>query len=672
MKVGFPCLLAVGAVALSENAANRPVSKVLTLLKDMSDTLEKDAAKDQAIYDKMVCWCTTNDAAKVTSIADAETHIKNLGTKIEELTALSAQLNEEINTLSAEVAKNQKALKTATTMREEELAAFGEEESATMDSISSLGGALDALQKHQASSFVQVASVLKRATAKHAGLLQTALSPSERDAAAAFIDSADLGFFTQTSDGAGAAPGDGNSYSSQSGQIFGILEQMKETFEADLAGARKDEMAAQKAYEELKAAKEKEIAAGEAQIATKTQELADTDEANAQAKIDLEDTKNTMAADMEYLEKLKEQCALTDKEFEERVKTRQLEMQAVSKATGVLSSDEAMDLMSKTFSLVQTGAMKSSERRSQASKVLTTAAHKLQSPRLAALAMSVRLDAFTKVKKAIDDLIAQLLQDKADEIKHKDFCTEELNTNQLQTEEKTRQKSDLLAHMEDLTMKIADLAKAIATLKSEVGDLQLSLKRAGEDREEQSKAFQQLVTEQRGAQKLLKAALEILSEFYFIQEGQEPAGPPPPGGFKPMKKNAQSGGVMSMIEQIIADAKAMEEEALKGEHEAIAAYEVTVAETKASVDEKAKDIATKQGTKAKLEEELVETTKDKDEVVLELEDLSKYNAELHTSCDYVLKNFDIRQKARDEEVEALKQAKAILSGAKFSAFLQSA
>jgi len=43
--------------------------------------------------------------------------------------------------------------------------------------------------------------------------------------------------------------------------------------------------------------------------------------------------------------------------------------------------------------------------------------------------MSVRLDAFTKVKKAIDDLIAQLLQDKADEIKHKDFCTEELNTN---------------------------------------------------------------------------------------------------------------------------------------------------------------------------------------------------------------------------------------------------
>ena len=38
----------------------------------------------------------------------------------------------------------------------------------------------------------------------------------------------------------------------------------------------------------------------------------------------------------------------------------------------------------------------------------------------------------------------------------------------------------------------------------------------------------------------------------------------------------------------------------------------------------------------------------------------------------VMKNFEIRQTARDEEIEALKQAKAILSGAKFEAFLQAA
>jgi len=58
--------------------------------------------------------------------------------------------------------------------------------------------------------------------------------------------------------------------------------------------------------------------------------------------------------------------------------------------------------------------------------------------------------------------------------------------------------------------------------------------------------------------------------------------------------------------------------------------------------------------------------------MLELEQLSNYKAELHQSCGFVVKNFEIRQTARDEEVEALRQAKAILSGAKFEAFLQGA
>merc|ERR1719393_151282 len=56
--------------------------------------------------------------------------------------------------------------------------------------------------------------------------------------------------------------------------------------------------------------------------------------------------------------------------------------------------------------------------------------------------------------------------------------------------------------------------------------------------------------------------------------------------------------------------------------------------------------------------------------MLELEQLANYKAELHSSCDFVMKNFEIRQTARDEEIEALKQAKALLSGAKFEEFLQ--
>ena len=115
-------------------------------------------------------------------------------------------------------------------------------------------------------------------------------------------------------------------------RIFGILRQMKETFEANLSDAQKEELANQKAYEDLKAAKEAEIAAGQAQIDTKTQELADTDEKLAQAKEDIEDTRNSLAADEQFLMMLKEKCQMTDKEWEERQKTRQLEMEAVSKA----------------------------------------------------------------------------------------------------------------------------------------------------------------------------------------------------------------------------------------------------------------------------------------------------------------------------------------------------
>merc|ERR1712232_882001 len=146
-----------------------------------------------------------------------------------------------------------------------------------------------------------------------------------------------------------AAPTFKQSYAPQSGEIFGILRQMKETFEANLSESQKEEMANQKAYEDLKAAKEAEIAAGQAQIDSKTQEKADTDQKNAQSKQDIEDTKATLSADEQFLMMLKEKCQMTDKEWEERSKTRALEMEACSKALAVLSSDDAHDLFTSTF-----------------------------------------------------------------------------------------------------------------------------------------------------------------------------------------------------------------------------------------------------------------------------------------------------------------------------------
>merc|ERR1719454_2572960 len=127
-----------------------------------------------------------------------------------------------------------------------------------------------------------------------------------------------------------------------------------------------------------------------------------------------------------------------------------------------------------------------------------------------------------------------------------------------------------------------------------------------------------------------------------------------------------------MIQQIINDAKAMEAEAIKSEEDAqkayedfvketnssieaksldIAnkseedaqkAYEDFVKETNASIESKSKDIANKSEEKAKAEGDLVQANEEKESTLLELEQLSNYNAELHESCDFIVKNFEIR------------------------------
>merc|ERR1719460_3531662 len=519
MKLFLLCALLLGASSLTfdaEGAKNRPVSKVITLLKDMLKQLEKEAEEDEEIYDKMACWCETNDKEKTKSITDAEAKIEDLTTKIEEYTAASARLGTEIKNLESEVAKNQESLDKATAIREKQLAEFNAEEKDTLESISSLKAAVTVLSKHQGGAFLQlpqshilgVAATLQHELQKHATLFRGVITPSQKRAAATFIQ-APQDYFD-------AKPTFKQSYAPQSGEIFGILTQMLETFEANLSQSQKEEMANQKAYEDLKAAKEAEIAAGQEQIDSKTQELADTDDKNAQAKEDLEDTKESLSADEQFLMMLKEKCSMTDAEWEERQKTRQAEMEAVSKALAILSGDDAHDLFTRTFnpSLLQKENAMHSERRAQASKLLSAVAKKFQNPRLATLAVRVRLDAFTRVKKAIDDMVAQLLKEKEDEIKHKDFCVDEFNTNQLQTEKKDREKQDLTAQIEDLELQIKQLTEAIDTLKAEIAEMQVQLKRAGEDREKENKEFQMTVADQRATQELLQEALNVLKGFY--------------------------------------------------------------------------------------------------------------------------------------------------------------
>jgi len=46
----------------------------------------------------------------------------------------------------------------------------------------------------------------------------------------------------------------------------------------------------------------------------------------------------------------------------------------------------------------------------------------VKDPKLSVLATTVELDAFTRVKKAIDDMIARLKVEESDEVKKNDWC----------------------------------------------------------------------------------------------------------------------------------------------------------------------------------------------------------------------------------------------------------
>merc|ERR1719408_402040 len=111
----------------------------------------------------------------------------------------------------------------------------------------------------------------------------------------------------------------------------------------------------------------------------------------------------------------------------------------------------------------------------------------------------------------------------------------------------------------------------------------------------------------------------------------------------------------------------MEAEAHKAENDAVAAYESFVQETNTGISAKETSVVNKTEEMAQADAEIITVKGELDDVKTEITSLGNDASALHTSCDFVLKNFDLRQSARDEEIDALKQAKAILSGANFEA-----
>merc|ERR1719195_1949898 len=118
--------------------------------------------------------------------------------------------------------------------------------------------------------------------------------------------------------------------------------------------------------------------------------------------------------------------------------------------------------MSGTYSFAQAsmGRGHQSDQRHKAAQVLRQAAAALKQPRFSVLATTVELDAFSRVKKAIDDMVATLKVQQKDEVKKNDYCKASLQENEMTTSKTEDHKSDLAA-------KSAELGSTILTLDRE-------------------------------------------------------------------------------------------------------------------------------------------------------------------------------------------------------------
>jgi predicted nucleic acid-binding Zn-ribbon protein len=461
--------------------------------------------------------------------------------------------------------------------------------------------------------------------------------------------------------------------SGDSGAIFGILKQMKETFETNMENGKKEEAQAASDYGNLKSTKEEELKASSDKAFTKTEELAKAKQTVSRSQEDLEDTTATLEADNTFLADLKVKCSDINNQWEARQKMRGEEIAAVGETIAILTDDDARDTMNAAGTFVQLREQSKLETlaRQKTADHLAAAGKALHSPRLSYLAVRMRNDAFAKVQESIEGMVGQLGVEQQDEVVKKDGCVTDFNTNEKQTTARNEHKEDVETEINDLESEIGAMKEEQAALKQQIADSQVELKKASENREEENKVFQQTVSDQRATQVILKKALDRMSQFYAKKAASSAAliqaqaealrRQTPPGSFAPLKKNGGGTGVIALLESVIDESKETEADALKGENEAQVAYEDFVKNSNAAIEAMNNGIIDDTEVVAKDTKKEVEDEGDKRATVQDLLKLGEVSGTLHEACDFTVDHFTERQDARAQEVSALKQAETIFS-----------
>jgi chromosome segregation ATPase len=450
-----------------------------------------------------------------------------------------------------------------------------------------------------------------------------------------------------------------------------------------------------KAQEDFKAmakAKTEQIAVAKEKLDSFEEANADNMKALSDAKEELELVTEQRSKDVEFLTNLKVTCQDLDRQWEARSKMRNEETLAVSEALKIMTADESDDAFWKSGQLNFLQVDSQAQAKMRRSRTVSALRRAAQSPafeaddllaawhsrktshtigasagprmQLSTLAISASLDSFTKVKEAMDKMTAELTKEQEEEVKFKAYCTKELNLNEKETYETTEKKEDLEALIEKLTKLIKKLSEEIAEAKEQIAETETAIKKASQVREGENAEFQTVVADQRATQEILTKVLLRLKDFYKKAKGGAlmQTEQTPPVKFNAYKKNAGASPVIGMIEQIVEDSKKLEAEAVAAETEAQAGYEKFVKDSNDLIATLSDSISAKTEATAKAKEDMEQAKSDLDTTMGELESLAMTEADLHAECDWLLRNFELRQKARVAEIEAICQAKAILSG----------
>jgi len=666
------------APASAVHGAN-PIRKVVTMLQDMQKTVEEEGKKEEDLFEKFMCYCSGGEGALDASISAGKAQIEQLTASIERGTAEKSQLDQDIVSHKADREEAEKVIKESTAMREKEAAEFAAASGDMKSNIQAMGQALEALKKGLSASLLQtgVGSLLRNIVKTSPAVRET-----ERPLLMSFLES-----------GSGMEGG--------SDQIIGIVEQMKETYEADLSESEAKEAESKTSFETMMTSKTEEIAAAGKAIETKTARSGTVAVETVQAKADLEKTTKAVEEDTEFKANLKKMCATKQKEWDERCKLRAQEIEAISDTIKMMNSDDALELFKKTLpsaaaasALIQTSAttrLKSGMRMQvRTAKAMIQSAMKsdkahAMSRHLMLLALSQGVHGFEKVVGMVDGMVGVLEGEQVQDDKQDVWCLDELDKAAAEIKATEVDIGELGAAIDESRDSIASTASEIEALKAGLVELDKSVAEATEQRKKEHDEYIDSAAMNQAAVELLGMAKNRLNKFYNPTLYKEPEkeeeedffaqvavranpGPPPemPGEYK---KSESSSGVINMISEMINDVEDDMAEAKRDEEEAQKDYEEDMNDAATKRSDDSKLMVTKEGEKAEKTTKLEETKESKRTKKQQLEVMEDKQDNLHKTCDFLLAEYAKLKEERTKEEEGLKASKAVLSGAKMG-FLQ--